>query len=200
MTDPLREPRFFATAEEFRDWLDANGADAAELLVGFHKKGTGRQSITWPEAVDQALCFGWIDGVRRRIDDERYTIRFTPRRARSNWSAVNLARAQELADLGLMRPAGLAAYERRVDATATAYSYERRAEAALTEEFQRQFQANPDAWSYFQARPASYRQAAVWWVMSAKKEETRRKRLQTLIADSAQGRTVPPFTRPAGNE
>jgi uncharacterized protein YdeI (YjbR/CyaY-like superfamily) len=198
MAEAPREPVFCATAEEFRDWLEAHGADATEVWIGFHKKRTGRPSITWPEAVDQALCYGWIDGVRQGIDAERYAIRFTPRRARSVWSAVNVTRAGELIELGLMRSAGIAAFERRTEARTGVYSYERRAEATLPDEFAQQLRGNTEAWAFFQAQPAFYRKTAIWWVMSARKEETRRKRLDTLIADSARKRTVPPLTRRTG--
>jgi uncharacterized protein YdeI (YjbR/CyaY-like superfamily) len=162
----------------------------------FHKKGTGRPSITWPEAVDQALCFGWIDGVRRSLNDSSYTIRFSPRKTRSNWSAVNVKRFGELRKLGLMHPAGLAAFERRAEERSGIYSYEQRHTATLDEAQECRFRANRRAWDFFQSQPASYRMAAVWWVVSAKREETRLRRLDTLIEDSARGRTVPPLTRP----
>ena len=189
-------PIFFATPDEFRAWLDEHHARAAEVWVGFYKVGSGRPSITWPEAVDQALCFGWIDGVRKGIDADSYANRFTPRRSRSIWSAVNVKRAQELIEAGLMRPAGLDVFARRTEARSGIYSYEQRGEATLGDDFERQFRANEQAWAFFQARPASYRKAAIWWVVSAKKDETKRKRLATLIEDSAHGRTVPPLTRP----
>jgi uncharacterized protein YdeI (YjbR/CyaY-like superfamily) len=184
------KPIFFRTAEEFRAWLEEHHADTDELWVGYYKKATGKQSITWPEAVDQALCFGWIDGIRKSIDDESYTNRFTPRRPRSNWSAVNIKRVQELTELGLMRPEGLAAFEKRLDDRSGVYSFEQRGEIEFGEELETVFRANPAAWDHFQARPAGYRRTATWWVMSAKKDETRRKRLATLIEDSAQGRPI----------
>jgi uncharacterized protein YdeI (YjbR/CyaY-like superfamily) len=189
------KPIFFATPDEFRAWLDAHHAEETELWVGFYKKETGRPSITWPESVDQALCFGWIDGVRKRIDEESYAIRFTPRRARSNWSAVNIKRVQELTDLGLMRPAGLDAFARRTEDRSEVYSFEQRGSPELGEEFERLFRADPAAWDFFQAQPAGYRRTATWWVVSAKKDETRRKRLATLIEDSAQRRTIRQLTR-----
>jgi uncharacterized protein YdeI (YjbR/CyaY-like superfamily) len=198
MTEGAPETVFFADAAEFREWLETHGASADEVWVGFHRKRTGRARFTYPEAVDQALCFGWIDGVRRSIDEERYTNRFTPRRARSVWSAVNIKRARELMDQGLMRPAGHAAFERGTASRAAGYSHEQRGDVALPEEFERQLKANEDAWTFFQRQPASYRKAAIWWVVSAKQEETKRRRLGTLIADSAQGRTVPPLTRRTG--
>jgi|SRR5688572_18296230 len=189
------EPMFFATPAKFRAWLEKHHDTAPELVVGFYKKGSGKPSITWREAVDQALCFGWIDGVRRSLDHERYTNRFTPRRTRSNWSAVNIERATELIDLGLMRPAGLKAFEAR-SKDRSGYSYEQRHSITLDPAYLRRFRRKKDAWRYFQARPASYRTNAVYWVMSAKKEETRERRLERLIEESARGRTVPPLTPP----
>lgn len=182
---------FFATSAEFRAWLEAYHETARELLVGFHKKGSGLPSITWPEAVDQALCFGWIDGVRRSLGETSYMIRFTPRKPGSNWSAVNIKRIEELTAQGHMRPAGIAAYERRTAAKSGVYAYEQRGNAALDAEQERLFRANAPAWTYFQARPASYRKLAIWWVVSAKREETRRSRLATLIRCSEQGVLIP---------
>jgi uncharacterized protein YdeI (YjbR/CyaY-like superfamily) len=190
-------PRFFSTPPEFRAWLEKHHATAKELLVGFHKKGSGRPSITWPEAVDEALSFGWIDGVRRSIDDVSYTIRFTPRTARSAWSAVNIKRAKELIEQGRMRPAGHKVFEARRDDRSGIYSYEQRGQAKLGRVFERQFRSNTKAWEFFQAQPPGYRTMATFWVVSAKREETRRRRLATLIDDSAHGRTVRPLTSPA---
>jgi uncharacterized protein YdeI (YjbR/CyaY-like superfamily) len=192
----VTEPVFFATAAEFRAWLEANHADRDELLVGFHKKGSGRPSITWPEAVDEALCFGWIDSVRRSIDEDSYTNRFTPRRARSNWSVVNIRRVRELIDEGRMTPTGLAAFERREEKRSGVYSFEQRHAATLDDDQERRFRAAADAWEWFQSRPPGYRRAALHWVMSAKRPETRERRLATLIEDCANGRTVKPLTRP----
>jgi uncharacterized protein YdeI (YjbR/CyaY-like superfamily) len=190
------QPRFFASPDEWRDWLERHHDTAPELLVGFYKRGTGRPSITWPESVDQALCFGWIDGVRRRIDDERYTIRFTPRRKGSTWSRVNLARVKELTQLGLMRPAGRLAHASRAPAKTGLYSYEQRKRAKLPPALEAKLKRNRKAWAYFQARPAWYRHLAVWWIVSAKKEETRERRLATVIADSAAGRSIRQLARP----
>ena len=190
------EPTFFATPAKLRAWLEKHHDTASELVVGFYKKGSGKPSVTWPEAVDQALCFGWIDGIRRSLDDERYTNRFTPRRPRSNWSAVNIKRAKELIDLGLMRPAGLKAFEARMVDRSAVYSYEQRHSIELDAAYVRRFRRNKKAWEFFKAKPPSYRTAAVHWVMSAKREETRERRLDTLIDDSAHGRTVPPLTPP----
>jgi uncharacterized protein YdeI (YjbR/CyaY-like superfamily) len=192
----VTEPTFFATPADFRAWLEEHHASAAELLVGFHKKGSGRPSITWPEAVDQALCFGWIDGVRRSIDDDSYSIRFTPRMPTSTWSAVNVARVEELARQGLMHPAGLEAFARRSPERTATYSYEQRAAAALDPEQERRLRADAAAWAFFQAQPPWYRRAATWWVVSAKREETRERRLARLIEDSAAARPIGPLTRP----
>ena len=196
MSTTTAEPIFFATPVEFRAWLHERHATAREQWVGFYKVGSGRPSITWPESVDEALCFGWIDGLRKSIDDASYMVRFTPRKPDSNWSAVNIRRVGELTAQGRMQPAGLAAFARRRDETSAIYSYEQREQAALDEAEEQQVRANPAAWQFFQAQPRSYRQAAIRWVISAKKPETRRSRLARLIEDSAQGRTVPPLTRP----
>jgi uncharacterized protein YdeI (YjbR/CyaY-like superfamily) len=193
------EPTFFATPEAFRAWLEEHHATATELLVGFHKRGTGQPSISWPESVDQALCFGWIDGVRRRIDDERYSIRFTPRRPRSAWSAINVRRVGELAEQGLMHPAGMAAFERRADDRTAIYSYEQRRAAKLEPAMEREFKRDERAWAWFEAQPPSYRRTASHWVMSAKKPETRERRLRQLIADSGAGRPIPPLVPRRGS-
>jgi uncharacterized protein YdeI (YjbR/CyaY-like superfamily) len=194
------EPTFFATPAEFRAWLEEHHDSERELHVGYYKKGTGRPSMTWPESVDQALCFGWIDGVRRSLGEEAYTIRFTPRQARSTWSAVNLKRVPELIEAELMRPAGMRAYEARTEDRSQIYSYEQRGDAALSAEQEERFRAQPAAWDFFQAQPAGYRKTATWWVVSAKKEETRAKRLATLIEDSAAGRRIAQLTRPPKTE
>jgi uncharacterized protein YdeI (YjbR/CyaY-like superfamily) len=193
----MTNPTFFATASEFRSWLEQHHDDTHEIWVGFYKKGSGRPSITYPEAVDEALCFGWIDGVRKSLDQESYVNRFTPRRRGSNWSMVNIKRAEELTRLGLMRPAGLRAFEKRAEQKSGTYSYEQRNSARLDAVSERRFRANRKAWEFFQRQAPSYRKAAVWWVVSAKKEETRRRRLAVLIEDSERGQTIPPLTRPS---
>ena len=193
------EPIFFATPDEFRAWLQEHHATESEVLVGFHKKGSGRPSITWPQSVDQALCFGWIDGVRRRIDDASYSIRFTPRKARSTWSAINVRRVAELAAEGLLHPAGIAAFERRSDDKTAIYSYEQREAAQLDAEQERRFRANARAWDWFQAQAPSYRRTATYWVASAKRQETRERRLERLISDSAAGRPIPSLTPRRGS-
>ncbi|MEK6373652.1 MAG: YdeI/OmpD-associated family protein [Acidobacteriota bacterium] len=183
------KPTFFPTPAAFRRWLQKNHHKATELLVGFYKKDSGKKSITWPESVDQALCFGWIDGVRRRIDDISYSIRFTPRRRGSIWSAVNIRRATALAEEGLMSPTGLRAFEARDEKKSAIYAYEN-APRTLPPDAEKTFRANKKAWEYFNAQPPWYRRVVTHWVVSAKKEETRARRLATLIADSAAGRRV----------
>jgi len=191
------DPLFFETAEDFRRWLEENHASATELWVGFHKKGTGRPSITWPEAVDEALCFGWIDGVRYRIDEESYRQRFTPRRERSTWSAVNIRRMKELIGEARVRPSGLEAFERR-PREKSGYSYEERRGAELSGAFESRFRAEAAAWEYFAGEAPWYRRTAVFWVMSAKRQETRERRLGVLIKSSAERKRVPPLRRPGG--
>ena len=189
------KPTFFATPAEWRAWLEKHHARQEELLVGFYKRDSGRPSITWPESVDQALCFGWIDGVRKRIDDVSYTIRFTPRKAGSIWSAINLKRVQELTAQGLMTPAGLKAHEARTEEKSRVYSYEQQDAPTLSPGYAKQLKANKPAWTFFQAQAPWYQRGAIHWVMSAKKEETRLKRLATLIEDSGSGRTLKHLTR-----
>lgn len=184
-------PKFFKTPADFRKWLARNHTGAPELLVGFHKKGSGKPSITWPESVDQALCFGWIDGIRRRVDDDSYTIRFTPRRKGSIWSAVNIRRAGELETLGLMTAAGRAAFGARVEYKSGIYSYEQRP-ADLPEPYAGRFRKHAAAWDFYRVQPPSYRKTANWWVVSAKREETRLKRLDQLIGQCSKQR---PFGR-----
>lgn len=192
----MTRPRFFATPDAFRAWLEAHHERETELLVGFYKRDSGKPSITWPQSVDEGLCFGWIDGVRKTIDEVSYTIRFTPRKARSNWSAINVRRIAELIALGRVHPAGLAAFERRSAERTGIYSYENRKSAVLDKSAEQQFRRNKKAWAYFESEAPSYRRIAIWWVVSAKKEETRRSRLATLISDSALGRRIPSQRRP----
>jgi uncharacterized protein YdeI (YjbR/CyaY-like superfamily) len=192
---PKSEPHFFPTLASWRAWLDAHHADATELWVGLYKRDSGHPSITWPEAVDGALAFGWIDGVRHGIDQISYKIRFTPRKPRSIWSAVNVKRASELSKLKMMHPAGLAAFEKRQPDRTAVYSFEQRTAAKLPPAYEKQFRANPAAWKFFQAQAPWYRRTSSWWVISAKREETQQKRLAVLIADSEQQRTIAPLTR-----
>ena len=186
---------FFETPAAFRGWLEPHHTLAAELWVGFFKKGSDRASITWPESVDEALCVGWIDGLRNTIDAESYRIRFTPRKARSTWSAVNIARVAELTAQGRMLPAGLAAFAQRSAANSAIYAYEQQG-VAFSAEDEQELRANAEAWAFFQAQPAWYRRTATHWVVSAKQEPTRRRRLATLIDDSAHGRTIKNLPRP----
>jgi len=181
-------PTFFPTEVGFRRWLEANHASAPELLVGFWKKGSGRASIDWPQARDQALCFGWIDGVRRSLGDEAYTIRFTPRRKGSIWSNVNVARYEALTAAAQMTPAGERAYEENKGHTGL-YAYENEQKELMPAE-EAQFQGNAAAWSDWQKRPPGYRKTVLHWVTSAKRPETWAKRLATLIEDSAAGRKI----------
>jgi uncharacterized protein YdeI (YjbR/CyaY-like superfamily) len=186
------KPTFFKTPTDFRKWLEKNHSIERELLVGFYKKDSGKQSITWPESVDQALCFGWIDGIRKSLGDVSYTIRFTPRKSRSIWSAVNIKRAGELIDEGLMRSAGLKAFEARQEYRSGIYSYEQRPQE-LPEPYQTRLRQKKAAWAFFQAQTPSYRRAVIWWIVSAKKEETRLSRLDKLIKNSSEGESVSQF-------
>lgn len=186
--------RYFPTSSAFRRWLERNHLTVTELWVGFYKKGTGRPSISWPESVDEALSFGWIDGVRKSVDEQSYTIRFTPRRSSSIWSAVNVRRAEALVSQGRMRPAGRKAFEAREENRSGVYSFEQRPQS-LDPRYQRRFKKNRTAWTFFQSQPPWYRRTSIWWVVSAKKEETRLKRLATLIEDCAHERTIGPLTR-----
>jgi len=179
-------PTYFATQQDFRNWLEKNHDKETELLVGFYKVDSGKPSITWPQSVDQALCFGWIDGIRKSVDSESYCIRFTPRKPKSTWSAINIQKVEEMNKLGLMLPAGLAAFEKRNELKSAIYSYENRPEK-LTSEYELVFKAHPDAWQFFQSQPPSYQRTAIYWVMSAKQEPTRQKRLNELITDSETG-------------
>jgi uncharacterized protein YdeI (YjbR/CyaY-like superfamily) len=190
------KPTFFPKPSDFRAWLKKNHSRVPELLVGFYKKDSGRPSITWPESVDEALCFGWIDGIRRSLDEESYTIRFTPRRPGSNWSAVNIRRARELIAAGRMQPAGMSAFEARPDDRSALYSYEQRHAGVLDPALERRFRAVKKAWDFFQAQPPGYRRTAVWWVISARKAETRESRLTTLIEDCRNGRRLAQLQRP----
>ena len=185
------EPRFFETEADFRRWLDAHHHKADELLVGFWKKGSGRPSVDWPQARDQALCFGWIDGIRKSLGDDAYTIRFTPRRKGSIWSKVNVDRFEALKAAGLMTAAGEAAYERDKHRSGV-YSYEKPL-ASLTRQEEALFRKNKSAWADWEARPAGYRRSALGWITGAKRPETRAKRLAELIGVSAEGRRLPQY-------
>lgn len=176
---------FFESQSDFHKWLAANHQQESEVWVGFYKKQSGKKGISYAEAVDEALCFGWIDGIRKRVDDDRYANRFTPRKRVSNWSSVNIKRVNELKEQGRMQPSGLQAFEARRPEQADGYSYEATTRA-LDGAYESQFRANAAAWAFFQAQAATYQKAANWWVMSAKKEETRQSRLAKLIQVSEQ--------------
>ena len=191
------KPKFFATPDDWRAWLEVNHATVDELWVGLRKRGSGKPSITWPEAVDGALCFGWIDGVRKSIDESSYVIRFTPRRSRSVWSAVNVRRAEELSKLGLMHAAGLAAFEKQTESRTQRYSYEQRKIARLPPTFEEQFRKSAGAWEFFLEQAPWYQRTATWWVISAKREETQLRRLGELIECCSKRTTIPGLTRPA---
>jgi uncharacterized protein YdeI (YjbR/CyaY-like superfamily) len=186
---------FFASAGQFRQWLDEHHATESEVLVGFHKKVTGRPTMTWSESVDQALCFGWIDGRRTGLGSDAYTIRFTPRKPSSIWSKINVAKVEDLTRRGLMHEAGLAAFARRDPAKTGVYSFESE-DRGLGAEFEAEFRADAAAWEWFQRQPPGYRRTAAHWVRSAKRESTQRSRLATLIADSREGRVIKPLRRP----
>jgi uncharacterized protein YdeI (YjbR/CyaY-like superfamily) len=182
------KPTFFATPAKLRAWLEAHHEDETELLVGFYKKGSGKPSITWPESVDEALCFGWIDGLRRSLGEESYTIRFTPRKTTSIWSSVNVARVAALTKLAKMKPAGERAFAARKAEKTGIYAFERKEDAALAPAEEKLLRANAKAASFFAAQRPSYRKTALHWVVSAKRVETRQRRLALLIEDSAEGR------------
>jgi uncharacterized protein YdeI (YjbR/CyaY-like superfamily) len=186
--------RFFESPTALRAWLKANHRKQTELWIGIHKIGSGKPSVTYSEAVEQALCFGWIDGVKKSVDADSYTHRFSPRRAKSKWSAINLERARNLVTSGRMRLAGLKAFE-AAEPTSRSYSYEQRNAAKLSPVDERQFRGRPKAWQFFQAQPPGYRRTATWWVISAKKQGTRQRRLDQLIAHSQAAEKIPLLTR-----
>ncbi len=188
------KPKFFSDPLKFRKWLEENHSKKKELLVGFYKKSSGKPSITWPESVDQALCFGWIDGIRKSIDEESYSIRFTPRNPKSTWSAVNIKKVEELKKLGLMKPAGLAAYKKREDRNSKIYSFEQKI-IQFDSQYEKTFKKNKRAWNNFQLQPPYYRKTVTYWVMSAKQDETRLKRLDRLIKDSEAGLKIKEMRR-----
>jgi uncharacterized protein YdeI (YjbR/CyaY-like superfamily) len=186
------KPVFFASSKELRAWLQKNHAKETELWVGMYKKHTGKPSVTWPEVVDQVLCFGWIDGIRKSIDEDAYMNRITPRRKGSNWSAINIKRVKELTKLGLMKPAGMKAFEARDPKKANQYSFERES-VTLTASQLKQFKANKKAWAFFETQPPSYRKIAAWYVLSAKQAATQQRRLEKLISDSERGERIGPM-------
>jgi uncharacterized protein YdeI (YjbR/CyaY-like superfamily) len=187
------KPIYFSSPQEFYDWLEENHETETEVYVGYWKKHTGQPSLSWSEAVDQALCFGWIDGKVNRVDEERHMQRFTPRRNGSNWSKINVEKVAKLQEAGLMRPAGLAAFEKRDRGKVGVYSFEN--DAQLAPGYEARLRANKAAAAYFDSRPPWYRRTAVHLVMSAKREETRERRLEQLIEDSAAGRDIKQLRR-----
>ena len=190
MKPKATSPIFFRGSGDFRRWLERHHQTKPEQWVGFHRKATGRSSITWSNAVDEALCFGWIDGLRKKIDAGSYKIRFTPRRPGSNWSAINIARMRELIRDSRVRPAGITAFQKRTLAKSRVYSYENRKAARLSSAATTLLRAESAAWKFFQQQPKSYRQTAIWWIRSAKRAPTPEKRLQRLIASSKTGRRL----------
>jgi uncharacterized protein YdeI (YjbR/CyaY-like superfamily) len=193
----MDEPMYFATPAALRAWFRKHHAKGGELLLGYWKVGSGQTSVTWPESVDEALCVGWIDGVRKRLDDERYTIRFTPRRPGSVWSQINVKRVAELVAEGRMQPPGLAVFEARGEQHQRGYSFSDRPEQ-LAPELEAAFRVHAAAWAYFEQQPPGYRRAAIHWVSNAKQEATRLKRLATLVEDSAAGRRLGRTTKYSG--
>ena len=189
-TPTPRDVRYLASTDELRDWFDANHETAQELWLGYYRKATGKPTVTWSEAVDEALCVGWIDGVRKRIDDATYSIRFTPRKPGSIWSAINIAKVERLKSEGRMTPAGVAAFERRTEARSKVYSYEQDAPAELTPAELRAFKRQKAAWRFFESAPPGYRQQMLHRICHAKRPETRAARLDKLIAASAAGRRL----------
>jgi uncharacterized protein YdeI (YjbR/CyaY-like superfamily) len=188
------EPRFFESPEEFRKWLERHHGTEKELLVGFRRRGSGLPSMTWPESVDEALCFGWIDGLRKSLDEASYTIRFTPRKASSAWSAINLKRVPELIEQGRMKPAGLKAWENRIHSRHSGYSYDG-PDWQMGAAEEAELKANQEAWAFFQSQAPWYRKLVSHWVMSAKRPETKEKRLRQLIKDSEEGRRIERTTK-----
>jgi len=182
-------PKFFAKQADFREWLEKNHDKETELLVGFYKVDSGKPSMNWSQSVDEALCFGWIDGVRKSIDKDSYCIRFTPRRAKSVWSAINIKKVEELTKQNLMQPAGIAAFAKREESKSRIYAYENEA-LNFSDDFEKQFKTNQKAWSFFEKQAPYYRKLATKWVMSAKQEATRRSRLERLINDSENEKRV----------
>jgi len=188
--------KHFRTAADFRRWLEKHHDTAPDLWIGFYRKGCGKTGMSYPEALDQALCFGWIDGVRKKIDDISYANRFSRRTARSVWSLVNIRRVTELTEMGLMAPPGIAAFEARDPKRSGMYSFENRPKS-LTPELEKIFRKNKEAWTFWEAQPPGYRRTMTWYVMSAVKDETRRVRLATVIEQSAQGRRIVPMQKRA---
>jgi uncharacterized protein YdeI (YjbR/CyaY-like superfamily) len=187
------KPLFFENVTAFREWLKLNGKKETELLVGYYKVSTGKPSMNWSESVDQALCFGWIDGVRRSIDEASYCIRFTPRKPNSNWSAVNIRKMEELISSGQMTPAGLNLFGQRKESKSEVYSYENRTEA-FPPKIEERFHQNKKAWEFFTKQAPSYRKTVIYWIMSSKQEATLEKRFAQLVSECEEGKRLDLFT------
>lgn len=183
------DAKFFPTQADFRRWLGENHDQESEIIVGYYKVKSSKGGMTWSESVDQALCFGWVDGVRRRIDDESYCNRFTPRRANSNWSAVNIAKVADLTEKGLMKPAGIAAFAKRTETRSKIYAYENELKQ-FSDEFEKLFRANEKAWEFYEKQANWYKKQMVNWVMTAKQEATRKSRLEKLLGESENERKI----------
>jgi uncharacterized protein YdeI (YjbR/CyaY-like superfamily) len=184
------DPLFFSKPDDFRAWLDQNHEKETELLVGFYKINSGKPTMTWPESVDQALCYGWIDGVRKSLGNEAYTIRFTPRKPTSIWSAVNIDKMEELQKQGLVKPYGMAAFERRTESKSRVYSHERKEDAELSPDMEKKFKAEKAAWEFFMKQAPSYRKAVIHLIVSAKQEKTQRSRFEKLLAASKECKRI----------
>jgi len=186
------KPAFFKNQKELRKWFENNHHKGKEIWIGFYKKDSGKANFTWSQSVDQALCFGWIDGIRKSIDEVSYMIRFTPRNPKSNWSAVNIKKINELTKLNLMHPAGIEAFKKREEKRSEIYSFEQN-KVKLNKKYELKFKSNKNAWKFFQSLPPSTKKPSIWWVMSAKKEETRLRRLDILINSSEEEQKIPPL-------
>lgn len=191
------DSKYFKSYSEFRKWLEKNHSKVAELWVGFYKINSNLKGISYKEAVDQALCFGWIDGIKKKVDELSYTHRLTPRKSKSNWSSTNIKRVGELTKLGLMHPSGIKVFNMRDKEKIKQYSYERKM-LSLDKSYEQLFKTNSNAWTFFQSQPPSYQKVAILWVMTAKKEDTRLRRLNTLIQDSANNKRIAAVTLEPG--
>jgi uncharacterized protein YdeI (YjbR/CyaY-like superfamily) len=186
------KPTFFKDQNELRKWFEKNHDKEKEIWVGFYKKDSGKANFTWSQSVNQALCFGWIDGLRKSIDEDSYMIRFTPRNPKSNWSAINIKKINELTKLGLMHPAGVEEFKKRESKRSEVYSFEQN-KVKLSKKYELKFKSNKKAWEFFKSLPPSTKKPSIWWVMSAKKEETQLKRLDILIKSSEKREKIPPL-------
>ncbi len=186
---------FFENQAYLRKWFEANYKESKEIWIGYYRKGTGKPSITWKESVDEALCFGWIDGIRKKVDDESFTIRFTPRNPKSVWSKINSERIMELKKLKMVTAIGWDLFQKRDKIKSEQYSFEQRNTIKIPSGYLKTFKKNKKAWDFFSSQPPWYKKTAFWWIVSAKQETTRSRRLNQLIDDSENLRTIPPLTR-----